>query len=322
MPCGNSDKIISELFAEGLMDLQNDTVTNDDLHAHLKSTLEGYPNLKSLIPVDWPEASKYGITLTAMKLFAEEKDDKATRYWHILNLPLCVHYAGLAVRLDKNQVKACSLMQSVLRVLEDFARQFSSLPGVRKTLEPLWTSAAWNVDPPELWSVLATAFMALQYSSNGQAVLGFGMKIGGGARDADIRMRQNDGTIIHVDIEAWHAVKFADLDAASARAQLLRRVEEKCGKKFRDLPNTEIGVAAVVCMAAGLEFRLMAKHADLAGLVQLDAMYERQYGYVYWVGGISDGTSLWVNVFDEKSLKQYVEKNSPLLADDRDLKPK
>jgi len=231
----------------GLMDLQDDAITDDDLHAHLELTLESHPNLKSLIPADWPKASKYGITLAAMKSFADEKDEKKTRYWHILNLPLCVHYAGLAVPLDKNQIKARSLMQSILRVLEDFAGRFSSLPGARKTLEPLWTNAAWNVDPPEFWSVLATAFMALQYAGNDQTILGFGMKIGGGGRDADIRMRRSDGAIVNVDIEAWHAVKFVDLDPADARAQLLRRVEEKCGKKFRDLPDAETGVAAVVC---------------------------------------------------------------------------
>lgn len=277
------------------------SVSNGDLHDALSATIARYPFLKSLLPTNWPHGPKFGITTTKMTDFAQSKKD--SRYWHVLNLPLCVHAAGEGYP-DK---KAKALMESLLQVLDGFARNFQTATGVKKTLEPLWTDTAWNTDPPEIWSVLATAFLAQTYKSNGFTPIGFGLKIGKGQKDADIQFRQADGTVVHVDVEAWHSVKFADLDPAQARADLQRRVEAKCGGKFKDLPSSELGVAAIVCMTAGVSFELMMKkYSSLAGMYQLDSRYTGQSGYVYWVGGITDGQSMWINFFDEPALKKYL----------------
>ncbi|GMU01380.1 hypothetical protein KH5H1_55000 [Corallococcus caeni] len=195
-------------------------------------------------------------------------------------------------------------MESLLRVLDGFARDFSAVPGVRKTLEPLWTDSAWNIDPPEIWSVVATAFLAQTYQANGFKPIGFGLKIGEGQKDADIQFRQSNGNVVHVDVEAWHVVRLEGLDPEQARAALQRRVEGKCDSKFRDLPKSELGVAAVVCMAANAHFDLMMKYSSLAGMYLLDERYVGQGGYVYWVGGITDGKSMWVEFFDESALRK------------------
>ncbi|WP_434381535.1 hypothetical protein [Melittangium boletus] len=280
------------------------SASNGDLHDSLSATIARFPSLKSLLPTDWPHGSKFGITTTKMDDFAKRKN--SSRYWHVLNLPLCVHVAGEGFPDEK----ARTLMESLLRVLDGFARDFGTATGARKTLEPLWTDSAWNIDPPEIWSVLATAFLAQTYQSNRVQIIGFGLKIGKGQKDADIQVRLNDGTVLHVDIEAWHAVKFANLDPAQARAELQRRVETKCGNKFKDLPNAECGVAAIICMADGINFDLMTQYSSLAGMYQLDSRYAGQSGYVYWAGGITNGHSTWFNLFDEPALKKYLADTS------------
>ena len=280
------------------------SVSNNDLYDSLSATIARFPHLKAVLPPDWPHGDKFGINTTRMASFAKEKE--GSRYWHALNLPLCVHAAGAGYP----DSKARTLMESLLRVLDGFARNFGTEPGVRKTLEPLWTDSAWNIDPPEIWSVVATAFLAQTYQSNGFKPVGFGLKIGKGQKDADIQFRKPDGTVVHVDVEAWHAVKFVDLDPAQARAELQRRVEAKCGSKFKDLPSSELGVAAIVCMAAGAHFELMMKYSSLAGIYLLDGRYTGQAGYVYWAGGITDGQSMWVELFDEPALKKHLAEAS------------
>ncbi|NBD08505.1 hypothetical protein [Corallococcus silvisoli] len=280
------------------------SVSDKDLHEALSETTARYPHLKAILPADWPHGARFGIDKAKMAGFARKKE--GSRYWHALNLPLCVHAAGAGFP----DSKARTLMESLLRVLDGFARDFGTESGVRKTLEPLWTDSAWNIDPPEIWSVVATAFLAQTYQSNGFKPVGFGLKIGEGQKDADIQFRKPDGTVVHVDVEAWHAVKFAELDPTQARAELQRRVEAKCGSKFKDLPSSERGVAAIVCMAAGTHFELMMKYSSLAGMCQLDGRYAGQFGYVYWVGGTTDGQSMWVELFDEPALKKRLAEAS------------
>src|SRR5205807_10108257 len=124
---------------------------------------------------------------------ARYSDERRNSFCHHMNLPLAIHSV---IHPDQ---KASDFGKSVLRALDDFAARFGKLPGAITALKPLWTHA-WDLDDPEFWSVISAVFLALNYAVNGNAVLGFGRKIGVGTTNADITIRRADGIVTQVDV--------------------------------------------------------------------------------------------------------------------------
>jgi hypothetical protein len=251
----------------------SEKVTDADLHAAMNETLRGYPHFRYALPNGYPINTRFGITIEAMKKFAEQK--KASRWVHLMNLPLVIHNASFG---ETTKVK--TMCGSLLKVLDDFASACSKMEGFTRTLKPLWTDA-WQVDTPELWSVVGTAFLALSYLSNRETIIGFGRKIGLGTKDADILITIPTEGNVHVEVEAWHATDLTGKSVEENRAFLLDRARSKATKKFPLLPPNERGVVAVVCTAFGEDFTIFRDNAELTGVYELGTGFDRQYLKTY-----------------------------------------
>lgn len=259
----------------------DDQIMNQDLWNSLKDVLAGYPHLGARLPDGYPHGKRFNITLEQMRNYAARMKK---RWWHQVNLPIVLHNALPSIEPD-----ARHLMESVLRTLDRFARDFEALPGVTETLRPLWNEA-WD-DSPRFWSVVACAYLALRYADAGYQMEGFGLKIGDGEQDSDIAMRIS-GIRAHVDIEMWHAADFGQRTPEEARQELIRLADDKIGRKFPHLPTDEFGVAALVCVAMGANYDRFTKHPGLSGLLSVEGR-DRQFGFPYYLAGIRpDGGSL------------------------------
>jgi hypothetical protein len=252
------------------------TMKNEELWEILEEALETVPAFRAQLPPKYPRGSELGISVDQV---ASYDDNRADRFWHHLNLPMVLY-----ARSRPRDARVQGLMASLLKALDDFSTRFRDVPGMRKTLEPLW-KVPWAPGAPEFWSVVACAFLASTYKTSGYEVEAFGAKIGDGNKDSDIAIRIG-AMRTHVDVELWHATKLPHDDVEEMKVLLKERAAAKVGRKFPDLPDDEQGIAAIVCVATGSGLQQFTSHADLAGLVQLDDR-PRRYGFVYWLCGLS-----------------------------------
>lgn len=224
---------------------------DEQLFLELEEVLRGYSALRAVLPVGFPRANRFHISMAKMRKF------NATRmetYWHHMNLPLLLHASQSLV-----SERVRSLATSMLTALNDYAAHFGGLRGASTLLSPLWQNM-WG-KTPELWSVISCAYMALCYRADGIEVIGFESLIGRKAKD-DITIRLR-GKITHVEVEAFHAPSFEQRSDPEVIAELAARADRKAAK-FRDLAADEAGIVAVICVISekdqGRRFSIPVQH--------------------------------------------------------------
>ena len=205
----------------------------------ITAVLARFAALRSTLPESFPADRQYGITVDRMRSFSDGRTD---RFWHHVNFALALHEYGCSP-----EPFVRDLLGSLLTALDKFCARFGQYNGARSLLSPLWKNM-WT-DTPELWSIAACVHMALAYAEDGLRVVGFEQKIGSGPRDADIAV-QLTHCVTYVDVEVFHASKFGTRADPEIRAELERRAHEKAAAKFRDLPQGEAGIIAIVSVVS------------------------------------------------------------------------
>lgn len=246
----------------------------------IEHQLNQFSFLKSTLPTNYPRHSKYEITPEKMKWYSNNRDSKN---WNHFNLPF-VLYTLWAQENAASDEKLKGLTRSILKAFDDFSKEFSSLPGYRKTLEPLWTSA-WNLNDPQMWSVLGECFLALLLHSRGHQIHGFGLKIGTGQKNADIRIDLN-GKTAHIDVEIQNLSDTITGSRWQFRKLLKGRAFKKIGKKFEDLPKNELGAIACIYSVKEDNFDRFATQNLWTTRPVFKSYLERNpFAQIYWIVG-------------------------------------
>jgi len=252
-----------------------------NLWSLLEHQLHPYPNFRTLLPGDYPRAESYGITAKTMKWYSDNRDSKM---WQHFNLPMLLYSVEYGI-----DSKVKDLSSSILEAFEEFSKTFSTLPGVTKTLTPLWKTP-WDLADPTFWSVVGEVFMALHAKTKaGLEILGFAQPIGGGGKNADIRAKHR-GTITHIDVTMGHLTKIIEGDITAFRKLVEDRGKTKLQNKFKDLPEGENGIVALIFVIQRDNLDRFKTEVDATDPVYLDSGKKNPFAQVYWlVGGTKDG---------------------------------
>ena len=253
----------------------------ENLWGLLEEQLAHYPTFRGLLPSDYPRAAKYEITPNKMQWYSENRD---SQMWQHFNLPMLAY--SIEYGIDS---KIRDLSKSILETFEEFSSVFSSLPGVRSTLTPLWKTP-WDLGDPTFWSVVGEVFMALHSKNKGNLeVQGFAQKIGTGPQDADITGRRN-GTVTHIDVQMGNLTRIIEGDISAFRKLIEGRGKKKLQDKFKNLPKGEIGVAALIFIIQRENLERFKSEVEATAPVFLNEETKNPFAQVYWlVGGTKDG---------------------------------
>lgn len=242
--------------------------------------LNQFSSLRSVLPPNYPRHSKYEITPEKMRWYSNNRDIKN---WNHFNLPLVLHTLWVQENATSDE-KLKGLSRSILKTFDDFSKEFSSLPGFRKTLEPLWTSA-WNLNDPQMWSVLGECFLALLLHNRGHQIHGFGLKIGSGQKNSDICIELN-GKTAHIDIEIQNLTETIMGSRWQFRKLLKGRAFKKIGKKFEDLPKNELGAIACIYSVKEDNFdRFSTQNLWTTRPVFKSFLERNPFAQIYWIAG-------------------------------------
>lgn len=270
-------------------------INEEKIYLAIEQELLSYPDLRTALPQDYPHGKSYKITDSNLTAY---NSCRAKKYWHQINLPLLI----LNLNFDR-EPKLKALCQSTLKTLNEFCREFNAKPGFRKTLEPLWADA-WT-SQPRFWSVIGETHLTLHlYRKNpNYQIVGFGMKIGSGKKDADVRSINQNGTVCHIDIESENLTKDIEGTPEDFRRLIEDRGRTKLEKKFPDLPQNEIGLAAQIYVVNGSNLDTFIKHKELTAPFNIET---NKVAQVFWLVGATIDGIFGYHIVD-KSVPQIIK---------------
>lgn len=248
---------------------------DNELHTLISNTLSQFPNLKSSLPSDYPRGSSHNITFENLVQYSKNREQDI---WSHMNLPLTV-----ANITRKDSVKSVDFAKSVLSVYELFCERFSSLPGFRTTISPLWKQA-WNMKDPSFWSVFSECMYSNYLFDNGESefpIEGFGRIIGNGKRDCDIKSVFN-GMPLNFDIEVKNIRNQYPDDPEKIRIWVEANAARKMDNKFKDIPDNEFGIVIQVYLTEGETFKLFKKHKNM--LKDVKSKKRNVFTKIFWLG--------------------------------------
>jgi hypothetical protein len=261
----------------------------------IENQLVNYKNFQMLLPKDYPRNKKYKITNAKMTWY---NDNRNKEHWSHFNLPFI-----LVNNERSTDIKVNGLTKSILEKFDEFARRFSNLPGVNNTLKPLWKSA-WDLADPKMWSVLSECALAVHYNDKGLMIHGFGQKIGAGLKNSDIRL-EFQGKITHVDVEMQNIKDLIRGSRFSFRKLVVHRGRKKLEGKFQNLPENELGVAAIIFSVSGENFlRLQKQKLWVTRPVYLSFFIRNPFAQIYWLVGGNINKTFGFHIIDNGTILQ------------------